>query len=113
MISTLTTRAKENSTYVITVTFTDEDGDAVVPTSITWSLTDKSGNVINDREDVAVAVPASSVDVVLSGADLAVGTATAVQRYFLVEATYNSDLGTGLPLNDECIFLLDGLVEVP
>ena len=112
MPTILRTRAKENSTYIVTVTFYDEDGNQVPPTAVQWSLTDKSGTVINGREDVVLS-PAEEVEIVLYGADLAVGTPTAAQRYLLVEASYNSSLGSNLPLNEEALFFIDGIVDIP
>lgn len=46
--------ANERGTIKFTCSFVDESGEAVVPTSITWTLTDKAGNVINDRTSEAV-----------------------------------------------------------
>lgn len=107
--------AREESTLVITCAFTDEDGDAVIPSAITWSLTDADGTEINSRTDVAVAVPASSINVVLSGNDLAIQsgeTADIVWRYFIVEAVYDSDLGSDLPLKDQVAFKLQNLKKI-
>jgi hypothetical protein len=102
--------ATEESTYVVTISFTDEDGDPVVPTAIAWTLTDNEGTVVNGRSAVSVAVPAASVEIVLQGADLVVADpAESVERRMIVRATYNSSLGIGLPLNDSCLFLVRGL----
>lgn len=104
--------ALEESTYVITVPFVDEDGAAVVPTSATWTLSDDRGNIINSRENVAIVV-AASVDIVLSGADLALqGSDDSGNRRFTVKATYNSGLGSGLKLNKEVSFDVTDLVNV-
>ena len=67
----LTTHAKERGTYVVTVAFTDEDGNAEDIKTLVWTLTDLDGNIINSRENVNVATPGASEDIVLSGADLA------------------------------------------
>jgi hypothetical protein len=114
MTTELTTHAKEKSTYIITAAFTDENGDAVAPTTLTWTLTDEAGAVINSRENVAVAGPASSEDIVLSGDDLALqsGETTRGVWIFTVEGTYDSDAGSDLPLNDEIRFIVDGLIAV-
>jgi len=97
MATLLTVTATEDSTYVVNVSFTDEDGNAVVPNDVAWSLKDKSGSIINDRSDVSE-TPASSIDIVLSGDDL---EPAGVERAFLVltvTADYDSALGSGLPL---------------
>lgn len=106
----LNTIATENSTFPVRLTFTDEDGAALVPSAVTWTLTDLAGLVINSREDVA-ATPGATVTIVLSGADLEVGSAVQVERMLTVEATYSSSLGAGLPLVEEIRFYLQGTVR--
>lgn len=102
---TLTDNANERSTYAVDVSFFDEDDVAVTPTSITWTLSDVQGNVINSREDVAVAVPAATITIVLSGLDLVLdNTYVSNIRKILIKATYTSTLGSGLPLRDEITF---------
>lgn len=99
--------AVEKSTYIVTLTFIDEDDDPVTPASGTWTLTDEDGTVINSREDEVISSLDTSVDVVLSGDDLAVSsgfTGNAESRIFTFEGTYNSDLGAGLPLRDQLKF---------
>jgi hypothetical protein len=99
--------AVEKSTYIVTMNFKDENDDAVPPASGTWTLTDGDGNVINSREDVALSGLAAEMSVVLSGDDLALAdgfSGNSESRIFTVEATYNSDLGVGLPLRDQLEF---------
>ena len=99
--------AVEKSTYIVTLTFTDEDNDPVTPATGTWTLTDEDGTVINSREDEVISSLDTSVDVVLSGDDLAVSdgfTGKSEWRIFTFEGTYNSDLGVGLPLRDQLKF---------
>jgi hypothetical protein len=95
-----TVAAEARSTYVATVSFYDEDGVAAIPTAIQWTLKDGDMVVVNDRVNVAVAVPASSINIVLYEDDLAMNDTDAEYevRYLIVAATYNSTLGTGLPL---------------
>lgn len=108
----LTTKAVERSTYVVTVAFSDEDGNAVTPDSITWTLSDTSGNVINSRSDVSISVPAASNDIVLSGADLAIPRWRFLGRVLTIEAVYDSDAGSNLPFKDEITFDILPLVNV-
>jgi len=71
--------------------------------------------VINSRQDVVISSLAASVDVVLSGADLAVDTGfagAAQERTFTVEAVYTSSLGSGLPLTAACRFNVENLIAV-
>lgn len=111
MATTLSVEAIEQSTYVITVNFYDEDSLAVVPNEASWTLTDEAGNVINSREDVAIEALAASVDVVLSGDDLAVAGATEAGRIFTVAGTYDSSLGSDLPFRDHVRFVVEGLTD--
>lgn len=112
----LSVHAKEESTYIVTATFTDENGVAVVPVSIKWTLTDTAGIVINGKLDVVVPVPAASVDILLQGLDLAIlvtDISSNPTRIITVEATYNSALGLGLPLHGDAEFVVDGMIGIP
>jgi len=115
-IEILPAEAIEKSTYVITAVFRDEDDELVIPSSITWTLTDEGGTVINERQDVSIDAPASSVDIVLYGDDLSILTAEAgsisVERRFTIEAVYDSDLGSDLPLRNSVRFRVRNLVAV-
>lgn len=104
--------ATEESTYVVTATFTDEDGAAVVPKEITWTLTDSEGTVINSRKAVSI-TPAASVDIVLSGADLDVTETRNGVREILISALYDSALGADLPLNAAAVFIVENLAGLP
>jgi len=114
MIS-LTVHAVEKSTYVVTATFKDEDNALVVPDSIKWTLTDEKGTVINERIDVTVTPPASTINIVLSNLDLAMQTEeteSTVNRVITVNAVYDSTLGNDLPLKGEIKFSIDNLLKV-
>lgn len=106
----LTAEAVEGSTYAVTASFRDETGAAVAPDNgLAWTLTDVNGTVVNGREGVTI-TPASTVTIVLSGDDLAVpASAGEVTRLLAVEGTYESDLGSGLPIRDEVEFIVRGL----
>lgn len=110
MPQVLTDRATERGTFIVTVSFEDEDGTELIPDSLTYTLTDGSGNVVNSKED-EVLTPAASVDILLSGLDLDI-TNTSV-RVVTVEGTYTSDAGAGLPLTDQVTFHIDALEAVP
>ncbi len=103
--------ANERGTIKFTCSFVDESGEAVVPTSITWTLTDKAGNVINDRTSEAV-TPAASVNIVLSGDDLAIDSDTTVRRLLTVSIVYDSTLGSGLTENEEIEFPINKMVNI-
>jgi len=107
----LETIAEEQGTYIINLSFLDEDDLPVTPTSIKWTLTTVGGEVVNSRSDVSIAIPASSVDVVLSGSDLQLLShkESFSWRIFTVKAVYNSSLGNGLPLNGAVKFRIRNL----
>lgn len=110
---TWTGNAHERGTYVLNIACTDDGNSnvAIAPTTLTWTLLNKFGDIINSREDVAIDTPTSSEDVVLSGADLALvhgETADKVIRVFIVEGTYDCDLTGGeLPLRAREYFTLE------
>lgn len=113
MPSTLTTRAQERSTFGIVISFIDDTGAAVTPSAATWSLTDGAGNVVNSRSAVAIGSLATTATIVLSGADLALLTTyQGNARYLLIEYTYTSSLGSGLPAKDQVLFYIDDLAGV-
>jgi hypothetical protein len=92
--------AIERSTYAVDLSFSDEDGTAMVPDSLTWSLRNSAGAIINARSSVATVV-GTTVTIVLSGADLSYEPSVGSSRVLTIEATYTSSLGAGLPLKDE------------
>jgi hypothetical protein len=103
----LTTEAVEESTYVITLAFANKAGAAVTPDSATWTLTDGAGTVINSRSGVTIAPLAASVDVVLSGLDLAMQageTGYAAAPVDGAGGVQQHGRGKSLPLNEEYQF---------
>jgi hypothetical protein len=109
---TLDTPANEESTYPVVVTFRDEAGALMVPSSATWTLTTRAGAVINERETVAIDTLASSVTIVLSGEDLSMPAGAGDLRSLTIEATYTSSLGTGLPFKEEIRFSVEELIAI-
>lgn len=102
----------ERSTKIISIPFTDENGDAVTPTSVTWTLSDSRGTVVNSREDVEE-TPGTSITVVLSGDDTALDAAYfGTLRKLTVKAIYDSDAGSDLEMNAEETFSITPLVNV-
>jgi hypothetical protein len=111
----LTTPAIEQSTYAIAASFTDDAGLTVAPNAgLTWSLYKKVGGVatvVNSRLNVAIA-SASTVTILLSGADLAIVPGESKTRFVIVQGTYNSTLGTNLPMKQQISFGIVDLVGV-
>lgn len=112
MPTTLTTEAVERSTFVIRASFTDEAGATVAPNSgLTWTLTDVVGNVVNERDAVTIA-PATTITIVLHGADLAISESYRDNRRVLtIEGTYTSSLGV-LEIVDQVAFSIANLAAV-
>lgn len=108
----LDAHAREEGTYHIVASFTDEDGAGVAPNAITWTLSDTDGNVINGRSAVTVAVPATSNTITLAGTDLSVVAGQTLERLFLIEWSYNSSYGSGLVDREQATFLIDDLKKV-
>ena len=109
----LTAGAPEQGTYVITVSLTDEDGTGLTPTDLTWTLMNLDGQLINDRKESTFDNALSSAnDIVLSTNDLALSDPNKPVRVILVEGTYTSSYGVGLPLKEQCKFSIKDLVGV-
>jgi len=111
MPAILSTAAMEQSTYLITITYKDEDGNAVTPVTSTWTLTDTDGNVINEREDVAIASPSTADTVTLSGSDLTVIDGDR-DLIFTAEGTYTSSTVTASAFKASVKFTVQALVAV-
>ena len=120
--TTLDNYAQEKSTYVVSFTFVDEAQNPVTPSSVSWSLTNGAGVIMNNLSGQSE-TPATTINVVLKGDDLQVGTAEStlkkvgnrnlVRRHFIVEASYDSvTYGSGLPLTGEAVFYLEDLKKI-
>jgi hypothetical protein len=115
-IGTATKVALEESSFTLSVSFTDDDGNAVTPNAgLNWTLTDRTGKtVINSRETVII-TPASTVYITLSGKDLSLLStekAKHLSRILTIQGTYDSSLGVGLSIVDECHFTVENLVYI-
>jgi len=77
----------------------DALGNSVIPTSGSWTLMSVGGDIINGKKDVPLPPGTSKPIIVLSGDDLVGG-----KQLLYVEATYNSTLGSDLPLIDWIAF---------
>ena len=100
-----TAYAVERSTFVVSAAFTDETAAAVTPSSITWRLENDYGRTINSRSAVS-ATPASTVVIVLTGDDLQLLDQNNEHelRRLIMDAVYDSSLGTGLKLSESYEF---------
>ncbi len=106
-IITTTADAAEEGTYILTAVFTDDAGASVIPdTDPAWSLYDADGDLVRSSTETA----AASIDIVLSGDDLAIVPNKSAKRKVLITTTYTSDAGAGLPLTTQATFDITDLV---
>ena len=103
--------AIERSVYAIIHTFKDEDDASAVPTAVAWTLTDCDGNIVNARSAVSASA-ATSVTIVMKGTDLSIIAGQTNERLFLLEWTYTSGYGSGLPGKEQMSFIIDDLKAV-
>ena len=123
-VQVLTLLASDKGTYAITnIQFIDEDNTPVTPNTDTvkYCLTDKAGNVINDKKEIAI-TSALTMQIVLSGDDLAVSgtpdkivknkdvTINQFERHIAVSGEVNSTLGDDLPVTKEFVFYIEDIV---
>ena len=99
------TGVNEGGTVFVTAAFFDEEGAAVAPHTLTWTLTDPRGNVINDREEVSVDVPEETETVILTGDDLTLKHDSDDYVVLQFRGLYDSDYASDLVIIEE--------VEIP
>ncbi len=110
---------EEKGSGIIQCVFTDEDGNSVTPNAdtIKWTLTNRpvhgtTPTIINSREQVAI-TSASTINIVLEGADLAMLAGEAsdafVERVLLIEYQYNSTVQNNLDDKAQHIFRIENL----
>ena len=111
MPTTLAKKALDKSPFYVTVSYFDEDGAAVTPSSVTWSLygPDKS-TVINSRTDVVIATPGTSNTIALTGADTAYASGN--KRYLKVKYVYTDSEAVEQTAYDHVVFLVDDVAGV-
>ena len=102
-------KPNEKGTAVVTLAFTDEDDNTVVPTSLQWQLMKSDGTVINERTFANGSF--TGTEIVLSGDDLAIfGSSDNSRRVLSIQGEYDSNAGSGLPLKGECKFVINKLL---
>lgn len=113
MATELSISPNERGTMLVTVgPFKDAEQTTVTPSAVSWSLRDRSGAIVNSRSNVAV-TPASTIEILLAGADLAIDSTYASRgRTITIAYTYTSDLGAGLVDYVERTFTITPLAGV-
>lgn len=110
-MTTLTIVAPEHGSYPITASFSDTEGTAFTPKTLSWSLLDIIGTVMNGRDKVSLTPSGTYYTVVLQGDDL-IYDAGAVPgvRIFYMEGTYDSVYGNDQEFRAECQFSIEDLI---
>ncbi len=110
-MSCLPVEVNEKSYAVFQVVFKDENDTAITPTSINWSLTNDSGDIINGRNNVSFGVPASTINILTTGVDNTIvdGDKT---RVLTVEALVDTGLGNDLSITQELKYTIKDLVKI-
>lgn len=108
--------AEEGGTYVLSLTIKDENGDPLVPSSLTWSLYDGERNIVNGREDVVISPTDSSVDIVMKNQDLLISESEEYKlkemRIVRISGTYDSTYGDNLTLEKEARFYIVNMTDL-
>ena len=108
----ITKHAREENSYTVSMQFSDEDGTTCTCETLTWTLTDMDGNIINGRDGVSVTPSATTETVTLTPSDTTIVSGQNNERLFLAEWTYNSDYGTGLTGKEQAIFIVNELLHI-
>lgn len=117
MPTNLSKPAVRGSNYQVTnrfrVPISEDVWQDIVPDTVSWTLRDLRGNIVNNRENVSIpgGSLAATITLVLYGDDLepAVdGEAVDIDpvRILIWNATYTYDGVSGLPWRDWCRFIL-------
>ena len=106
----ITGKVAEEGHKAFDVQFYDEDDVTVVPDSASWTLTDVNGYEYYSTTISALATP---VTILVQGAtQLAVLDSMLLERHLLVEWTFTSSLGSGIPSKHQIEFEIDNLTAV-
>ena len=104
----LTTHAKEESAYLIEVTFADFGGTSVVPTSFIYSVTDQSGTAINALSAIALTsgVIGTTTSILIYGTSLSITNSEDTIRIFTCNGLWDSTYGTSSTYTGEAQFII-------
>jgi len=103
----LTDTANEEGSFVVIATLSG------TPLTVNWKMTDGRGNVVNSRT-AETETPATTINIVLSGDDLALPDSNDTTRVVTVWGTYNSvTYGNGLYYTDEVSFDIQNHLNIP
>lgn len=109
-----TRKAKERSSFTITVVYKEVSEDGEIDNFITpneglsWTLKDEDGVVVNSRLNVPL-TPSVTSTITLKGDDLALSADYPEKRYVIIEGTYDGVGGVNLPIRDGVVFQIENL----
>lgn len=89
--------------------FYDETGETVTPDTVQWTLTDTNGRVITTQTGIT---PATTITILITGEQLALPDPLLIKRHCLVEWTFTSTLGAGIPDKNQIEFNIQELTAV-
>jgi hypothetical protein len=98
MATNATVKANSKSTYKVTINWLDDADEPVGPDNLLWTLLNGDSIVVNSRDEVTASVSSGVTNVALYGDDLNVLT-SGIERVFVISGTYNSTLGSNLPIS--------------
>ena len=90
-MSSILTEPSEGSTLTLVVKITTALGVAVTPIAAAWTLSNRDGDIINSRENVAITPLSEAMTVNVAGDDLQIEDQTSKREYRLF--TVVSDRG--------------------
>lgn len=106
-------QVNEKSTFTITVSWKDGDGNLISLDSLKWSLVKSNGTIVNDREQEEVTNPDDEQKITLSGDDLAILDGEELEkRWLITEATFTDNDGTTRPLTGSYQFYVKNLRKI-
>lgn len=106
MPTKITCVANEDNTLIVTLNFTDSDGDDVIPNAgLTYTWSEPDGTIVNTKSNVDL-IEAAQIVVELTGDDLAnLGANDSGVRYFSVDGDYDNPPLAAMSL-DKVIFVV-------
>jgi len=112
MTQVIRIKPSEGGTAVVSFTLADENGTALFFAQLKnpqWQLMNTKGDIINDRDFASSNM--TSLDVVLSGADLLIAKEDDTgERFISFQGSYDSSIGNDLSVTAEASFFIDDLM---
>lgn len=102
--------ADAGSTYVIPLRLLDEEDSLSPPLTLSWSLFNEAGKIVNGRTNQEFAQLASTMNLVLEGDDLPDDQG---ELMVLFDGTYNSTLGSNRKIRGGVRFDVVPLPKTP